>query len=137
MVSFPLQFYKPHVIRPVHFFIKSFITGSCSVLSNVVLTLAFILPGKKILFLLEIRCRQRLDVTCSFAEPRPEDAVGILEHAVLERDDDELGALETCLDQATNVLCMRQIQSGINLVQDVHGSGLELEEGHDEGQRHQ
>ena len=54
--------------------------------------------------LLHVRWRQGLDVTRALAEPRAEDTVGILEHAVLETDDNELRALEACLDQATNVL---------------------------------
>lgn len=45
-------------------------------------------------------------MTRAFAEPRAEDAVGILEHAVLETDNNELRAFEACLDQATNVLGM-------------------------------
>lgn len=42
--------------------------------------------------------------TGTLAEPRAEDTVGILEHAILQRDDDELRPLEAGLDQSTNVL---------------------------------
>lgn len=82
----------------------------------------------------QIRRRQRLHHTCALAEPRPKDAVRVLEHAVLERHDNELRPFEPRLDQAANVLRVRQVQRGVDLVQDVHGRRLELEEGHDEGE---
>ena len=59
-------------------------------------------------------------------------AIRILEHAILQTDDNELGALEARLDQTTDILRMRQVKRGIDLVQDVHWCGLELEQGHDE-----
>src|SRR5690348_15210748 len=77
--------------------------------------------------------RQRLDHTGAFAEAGAEDAVGILEHAVLETNDNELGALEARLDEAADVLRMRQVECCVDLVQNVHGRRLELQEGHDEG----
>lgn len=40
--------------------------------------------------LLEVRSSQRLYMTCALAESCPENAIGVLKHAVLERDDDEL-----------------------------------------------
>lgn len=40
--------------------------------------------------LLHISRRQSLHHTRAFTKPRPEDAVGVLEHAVLQTDDDEL-----------------------------------------------
>lgn len=81
-----------------------------------------------------IRRSQRLNHACSVAKPCTEDAIGILKHAVLETDNDELRALEPGLDQTTNVLCVREIQGGIDLVQDVHGSRLELQQRHDQRQ---
>jgi hypothetical protein len=81
---------------------------------------------------LEIGGRERLHHTCALAEARLEDAVGVLEHAVLQTDHDKLRALEARLDQATNVLCMRQVQRGVDLVENVHGRRLELQECHDE-----
>lgn len=54
------------------------------------------------------RC-QSLYHTGAFAKPGPEDAVRVLEHAVLETDDDELGPLEASLDEAADVLRMGQI----------------------------
>lgn len=70
--------------------------------------------------------RKRLDSTGPIRKPRPKDPICILEHAILQTDDDELGALESSLDQSTDVLCVRQIQSGVNLIENVHGSWLEL-----------
>jgi hypothetical protein len=40
-------------------------------------------------------------------ETRTEDTVRVLEHAVLETDDNELTALEARLEEATDILCMR------------------------------
>ena len=80
-----------------------------------------------------IRRGQCLDHTCSLAKPCPEDAVRILEHAVLQRDNNELRALESSLDEAADVLCVRQIQRCIDLVKNIHGRRLELEKGHNEG----
>lgn len=83
---------------------------------------------------LQIRRRERLHHARSLAESRPEDAVGVLEHAVLETDDDELRALEPGLDQTANVLRVRQVERRVDFVENVHGRGLELEESHDEGE---
>lgn len=83
--------------------------------------------------LLEIGSRKRLYHAGTLGEASAENAVGVLEHAVLQTDNDELGALEASLDQATDVLRVRQVQRGVDFVQDVHGGGLELQQGHDEG----
>ena len=37
----------------------------------------------------------------------------------------------------SNVLCVREVQGCVHLVQDVEGGGLEEQQGQDEGQRHQ
>lgn len=58
--------------------------------------------------------------TRPFAEPRPEDSVCVLEHAVLQADNDKLTALEPRLDKPPNILGMRDIEGRVNLVQDVH-----------------
>lgn len=60
--------------------------------------------------------------------------VGVGEESLLETDDDELRPFESVSEELTNVLSVRQIQSGVDLVEDVHGSGLELKERHDEGE---
>ena len=86
--------------------------------------------------LLEVRRRERLHHTGALAEARAEDAVRVLEHAVLEGDDDELGAAEPGLDEAADVLRVRQVERRVHLVQDVHGRRLELQERHDEGERY-
>ena len=87
--------------------------------------------------LLQIRRCECLHHTGALAETRLEDAVRVLEHAVLETDDDELRALEARLDQAADVLRVRQIQRRVHLVEDVHGRRLELQQRHDERQRNQ
>lgn len=48
-----------------------------------------------------------------------------------------LGVPEMCAQHLSNVLCVRQIQGGIHLVQDVDGSRFEQQHGQDEGQGHQ
>lgn len=63
-----------------------------------------------------------------------EKNVSVGEEALLERDDDELGALEAVAEELADVLRVAQVESRINLVQDVHRRGLELEERHDEGE---
>ena len=83
---------------------------------------------------LEIRRRKRLHNRSTIHKPRSEDSVCVLEHAVFQTDDDELTALESGLDQSADILRVRQIQSSIYFVEDVHGCWLELKEGHDEGE---
>ncbi|EYE97566.1 uncharacterized protein EURHEDRAFT_299314 [Aspergillus ruber CBS 135680] len=82
--------------------------------------------------LLHIRRSQCLDNTRSFTEPRPEDPVRVLEHAILQGNDDELRSLETGLDQTTDVLCVRQIKRSIDFIQNVHRCGFELQQSHDQ-----
>lgn len=73
----------------------------------------------------------------ALGEAGAEDAVGVLEHAVLERHYDELRVLEARLDDAPDVLRVAQVQRRVHLVQDVHGRRLELEERQDQRQRDQ
>lgn len=84
--------------------------------------------------LFHIGWSQSLHDTCSLTESCPEDTVRVLEHAVLQRDNDELGSLKPGLDQTTDVLCVRQVQSSVHFVQNVHRSGFELQESHDQRQ---
>ena len=42
-----------------------------------------------------------------------------------------------CAQHLSNVLCVRQIQGGIHLVQDVDGSRFEQQHGQNERQGHQ
>jgi hypothetical protein len=92
------------------------------------------LPTIAIQLLLEIRRRQSLHHTRALTKPRSKDTVRILEHAILQGDNDELTALEPCLDEPSNILRVRQIERGVDFVEDVHGCRFELEEGHDEGE---
>lgn len=79
--------------------------------------------------------RGALDDGSSVSEARPEEHVRVREEALLERDDDELRALEARSEQLPDVLRVRQVEGGVNLVQNVHRRGLELQQGHDEGER--
>lgn len=63
-------------------------------------------PSRPQPLLHELRRRQRLYHTRPVAEPRPEDAVRVLEHAVLQTDDDKLRPAEPRLDQPPDVLCV-------------------------------
>ena len=51
--------------------------------------------------------RKRLDSTCSIRKPRPENPICVLEHAILQTDDDKLGTFEPSLDQTADILCVR------------------------------
>ena len=84
--------------------------------------------------LFHIGWSQSLHDTCSLTESCPEDTVRVLEHAVLQRDNDELGSLKPGLDQTTDVLCVRQVQSSVHFVENVHRRGFELQESHDQRQ---
>lgn len=84
--------------------------------------------------LLEVCRRQCLDHTCALAEPRFENSISILKHAILQTNNDELRCFESRLDQTANVLRVRKIQGGVYFVEDVHGCGLELEQCHDQGE---
>jgi hypothetical protein len=78
-----------------------------------------------------------LDNTGSLAESCSEDSIGILEHSVLQTDDNELTAFEASFDESANVLCVRQIKSSIHLIEDIHGCRLELKKGHNERKRNE
>lgn len=41
-----------------------------------------------------------------------------------------------CAQHLSDVLCVRQIQGGVHLIQDVDGSGFEQQHGQDERQGH-
>lgn len=72
---------------------------------------------------------------CSVAETSAEEYVGVGEQAFLQRNDDELAAREARLEQLTDVLRVRKVQGGINLVQDVHRCRFELQQRHDQAER--
>lgn len=58
--------------------------------------------------------------TCAFAEPRSEDSVCILEHAIFQTNDDKLAAFKPRLYKPPDILGVREIKGRVNLVQDVH-----------------
>lgn len=68
----------------------------------------------------------------AFTEACPEYSVGILEHAILQTDDNELRTLEPCLDETANILRMGKIQSSVNFVENIHRRRLELKKCHNE-----
>ena len=76
--------------------------------------------------LLEIRRRQGLYHTRPFTEPRPEYAIRVLEHPILQTDNNKLAALKPGLDQAPDILGMRKVQGCVDFVQYVHGRRFEL-----------
>ena len=79
--------------------------------------------------------RRALDNTCPIAEARAEEYVRVREQALLERDDDELRAAEARAEEGANVLRVRQVKRGVDLVEDVDWCWLELQERQDEGER--
>ena len=74
----------------------------------------------------EICSCQALHDTSALLEPRAENAVRVLKHAILQTDHDELAAFEPSLDKSPDVLRMGQIQCGVNLIKNVHGCRFEL-----------
>ena len=79
--------------------------------------------------------RSALDDGRAVAEARAEEDVRVREEALLERHDDELRALEARAEELPDVLRVREVERRVDLVEDVHWRGLELEEGHDQGER--
>jgi hypothetical protein len=77
---------------------------------------------------LHISRRKRLHHTRTIHEPCPENPVRIRKHAVLQTDNNELTAAEASADQATDILRVREIESGVHFVENVHGSWRVLEE---------
>ena len=62
-------------------------------------------------------------------ELRPEDDVRVVEHALLERDDDELRRLEVGPEHDADVLRVGQVEGRVYFVEDVHRRRLEEEHG--------
>ena len=60
--------------------------------------------------------------------------VGVLKEALFETDDDELAALEIFLDHEANVLRVMQVQSRVNLIEDVERGRLVSQQCQDQGQ---
>jgi len=60
--------------------------------------------------------------------------VGVLKEALFETDDDELAALEIFLDHEANVLRVMQVQSRVDLIEDVERGRLVSQQCQDQGQ---
>lgn len=63
--------------------------------------------------------------------------IGIIEHAVLERDNDELRFSEVGAKHLPDVLCVREIESCVYFIQNVDRSWLEEKEREDERESNQ
>lgn len=87
-----------------------------------------------VISLLHIRRRESLNHARAIHKPCPEDAVRVREHAVLQTDDDELTSAEARPDQATDVLGVGEIESGVDFVENVHGCWGVLEQREDKGE---
>ena len=58
-------------------------------------------------------------------EPHAEENVCVREKALLERENNDLCAVEACAEERADVLCVRQVKRSVDLVKDVHiGTGL-------------
>jgi hypothetical protein len=55
--------------------------------------------------------------------------VSVLKKSLFKAHDDELGILEVFTDHLADVLCVRKVQCGVNLIQDVEWRGLEFKQG--------
>jgi hypothetical protein len=65
-----------------------------------------VLTPSLLMTLLEIRRRQRLNHTGTLTEPGSKNPIRIHEHAVFQGHNNELTALESSLDQSTDILRM-------------------------------
>lgn len=70
-------------------------------------------------------------------EDVPEEHVSIRKETLLETDDDKLATLEPVAEELPDVLGVRQVECGVNLVEDVHRRRLKLQEGHNERERNE
>jgi hypothetical protein len=77
-----------------------------------------------------LRCS--LDNRRAVAEFGLEQDIRVCEETFLQRNDNELRAFESRSEELANVLGMGQIEGGVDLVEDVHGCRLELEQSHDQ-----
>lgn len=68
-----------------------------------------------------------LNNTCPIPEPSFEQHVGIGKQTFFQRNHDELTAFEPISEQLTDMLRMLQVESGVDLVEDVHWCRFELQ----------
>jgi hypothetical protein len=76
--------------------------------------------------------RRSLHNTSAVPEPRPEQDVRVREQALFQTDHNELRSLEAVLEQLPDVLRVREVEGSVDLVENIHWRGFELEEGHDQ-----
>lgn len=98
--------------------------------------------------------RMPSDCRCAIEEFRSKQHVRIVEHALLQRDYDELQkrdilignkisarvhltVLEVILNHTANVLCVRQVERRVDLIENVQRRGFVLEHCQHQRQRHQ
>lgn len=74
----------------------------------------------------QIRRCQTLHHTRPVLKPRPINPICVLKHAIFQRDDNKLTSLKPRLDKPSDILRVRQIERGVDFVQDVHGRWFEL-----------
>ena len=70
--------------------------------------------------------------TIALSSPR---TVGVVEHALLQRHDDELAVAEVRAEHGADVLRVAEVERRIHLVENVQGRGLEQQQRQDEAQR--
>ena len=69
-----------------------------------------------------VRC---VDDAGPATEPHVEENVCVREEALIEREIDDLCAVEACAEERADVLCVGQVKRSVDLVKDVHiGAGL-------------
>jgi len=89
-----------------------------------------------VLLLLFLRCLlanvETLHCTAVLYEAHLEEHVRVREQAFLQTHDDELARLEVLPDHEANVLSMRQVQSRVDLIEDVEWRRMVLEQGKDQ-----
>ena len=78
-----------------------------------------------------------LDDASAVAEASTKEDIGVSEEALLEGDDDKLCAAETGAEERADMLRVREVERGVDLVEDVHRRRLELQQRHDQRERNQ
>lgn len=77
---------------------------------------------------------QNLHNTSPLLKPRAKHPIRILEHTILKTHNNKLGSSKAGFDQAANILGMREVERGVDFVENVHGGGWVLKQGEDEGE---
>jgi len=66
-----------------------------------------------------------------------EENIGVVKHAIFERDHDELRVSEVGSQHLPNVLCVREVQGCIHLIKDIKRGWLEEQQRENERECHQ